>query len=78
MDKIETTVIQNLVFNEDFSRKVLPFVKSEYFENYHEKILFEEISKFILQYNSLPTVAALLIEVEKRTDLSDEVYKANL
>ena len=75
MDKIETTVIQNLVFNEDFSRKVLPFVKPEYFENYHEKVLFEEISKFIVQYNSLPTTAALLIEVEKRTDLSDEVYK---
>ena len=75
MEKIESTVIQNLVFNEDFSRKVLPFVRSEYFENYHEKIIFEEISKFMVKYNTLPTTAALLIEVEKRTDLSDEVYK---
>ena len=75
MERIESTVIQNLVFNEDFSRKVLPFVRSEYFENYSEKVIFEEISKFIVQYNSLPTTPALLIEIEKRTDLSDEIYK---
>ena len=75
MERIESTIIQNLVFNEDFSRKVLPFVREEYFENYHEKIIFTEISKFIVKYNTLPTTAALQIEVENRTDLNDEVYK---
>ena len=75
MERIESTIIQNLVFNEDFSRKVLPFVREEYFENYHERIIFTEISKFIVKYNTLPTTSALLIEVENRTDLNDEVYK---
>ena len=78
MERIESTIIQNLVFNEDFSRKVLPFVREEYFENYHEKIIFTEISKFIVKYNTLPTTAALLIEVENRTDLNDEVYKQTI
>ena len=51
MEKIETTVIGNLIFNEDFSRKVLPFVRGEYFDNFHERIIFEEISNFIGNYN---------------------------
>jgi len=47
MERIETTVLKNLIFNEDYSRKVLPFLKNEYFESYHEKVTFEEIAKFI-------------------------------
>ena len=50
MEKIETTVIGNLIYNEDFSRKVLPFVRGEYFDNYHERVIFEEISNFITNY----------------------------
>jgi archaellum biogenesis ATPase FlaH len=75
MEKVETTIIGNLIFNEDFSRKVLPFVKKDYFENFHEKVIFEEVSDFIVKYNSMPTKQALVIDIEKRTDLSDDVYK---
>ena len=75
MEKVETTIIGNLIFNEDFSRKVLPFVRKEYFENFHEKVIFEEVSNFIIKYNSMPTKQALIIDIEKRTDLSDDVYK---
>ena len=75
MEKVETTIIGNLIFNEDFSRKVLPFVRKEYFENFHEKVIFEEASNFIIKYNSMPTKQALIIDIEKRTDLSDDVYK---
>ena len=75
MEKIETTVIGNLIYNEDFSRKVLPFVRGEYFDNYHERVIFEEISNFITNYNSVPTKQALAIDIEKRTDLSDDLYK---
>ena len=75
MEKIETTVIGNLIYNEDFSRKVLPFVRGEYFDNYHERVIFEEISNFITNYNSIPTKQALSIDIEKRTDLSDDLYK---
>ena len=52
MERIETTILKNLIFNEDYSRKVIPFIKSEYFENRSEKIIFEEITKFIVKYNS--------------------------
>jgi archaellum biogenesis ATPase FlaH len=75
MEKVETTVIKNLIFNEEFSRKVLPFIRGEYFDNYHEKVIFEEIAKFIVKYNSLPSKEVVLIESEKRTDLSDDVFK---
>ena len=45
MEKIETTILRNLLFNNDYCRKVLPFIKNEYFENLHEKVVFEEICK---------------------------------
>jgi hypothetical protein len=50
MEKVETTILKNLVFNDEFSRKVLPFIRNEYFENHHEKVIFEEVCKFIVKY----------------------------
>jgi hypothetical protein len=44
-DRIESTIISNLFFNEDFTRKALPFIQSEYFSNAEEKTLFNEIDK---------------------------------
>ena len=75
MERIETTILKNLIFNEDYSRKVLPFLKNEYFESYHEKVVFEEIAKFIIEYGNLPSKEAIVIESEKRTDISDEGFK---
>ena len=48
MERIETTILKNLIVNEEYSRKVLPFIKGEYFDSLHEKIAFEEIAKFII------------------------------
>lgn len=75
MEKIETTILRNLIFNNDYCRKVLPFLKSEYFENLHERVVFEEICKFILNYDNLATKEVLLIETEKRTDITEDTYK---
>jgi len=75
MEKIETTILRNLLFNDEYCRKVLPFIKSEYFENLHEKVVFDEIGKFILSYNDLATKEVLLIETEKRTDITEDTYK---
>ena len=75
MERIETTILKNLIINEEYSRKVLPFIKGEYFESLHEKVTFEEIAKFIIEYNNLPTKEAIIIESEKRTDISDEGFK---
>ena len=76
MENVETTILKNLIFNDEYSRKVLPFINKEYFENHHEKIIFEETEKFIVQYNNLPTKEAIIIESEKRTDISDDGFKS--
>lgn len=75
MEKIETTILRNLLFNNDYCRKVLPFIKSEYFENFHEKVVFEEICKFIFAYENPATKEVILIETEKRTDITEETFK---
>ena len=74
MDSIETTILKNLIHNDVYSRKVIPFIDKEYFEELHEKIIFEEICTFIVKYNSLPTKETLTIESEKRTDITEEVF----
>ena len=75
METVETTILKNLLYTDEYSRKVLPFLKKEYFEDYNEKIIFEEISNFIEKYNNLPTKETLIIESEKRTDINDDSFK---
>ena len=75
MEKVETTILRNLLFNNDYCRKVLPFLKTEYFENIHERVVFEEICKFIISYDDLATKEVLLIETEKRVDIREDTYK---
>ena len=75
MEKVETTILKNLIFSDEYSRKVLPFIEKEYFENHHEKVIFDEIAKFIIEYNNLPTKEVLIIEAERRTDISDDGFK---
>ena len=75
MERIETTILRNLVFNEDYSRKVIPFIQPDYFEQKTEKVIFEEIVQFIVKYGSAITVEALNIEIENRTDLTEDQIK---
>ena len=75
MERIETTIIQNLIYNEEYSRKSIPFIKPEYFEDRKEKIIFEEIISFIVKYDSSITIEALNIEVDNRTDLTEDEVK---
>jgi len=75
MERIETTILRNLVFNEDYSRKVIPFIQPDYFEQKSEKVIFEEIVQFIVKYGSAITIEALNIEVENRTDLNETEVK---
>tara|TARA_B100001939_G_scaffold76788_1_gene64782 strand:+ start:1414 stop:2799 length:1386 start_codon:yes stop_codon:yes gene_type:complete len=72
---IERTTLSNLVYNENYTRKVLPFLKSEYFSDRQERIVFEEISKFVEKFNNRPTKQALSIELDKRKDLNDDEFK---
>ena len=75
MDRIETTILQNLIYNEEYSRKVIPFIKSDYFENKSERVTFEQISEFIVKYGSAITIEALNIEIDNRTDLTETEVK---
>jgi replicative DNA helicase len=75
MERIETTILRNLVFNEEYSRKVIPFIEPDYFEQRTEKIIFEEITQFIVKYGNAITIEALAIELENRTDLSEMEVK---
>ena len=75
-DRIENTIINNLFFDEQFTRKTIPFLKESYFTKREEKILFREIHEFINKYNNLPTKESILIELNNRKDLNEEEYKS--
>lgn len=75
MEKVETTILRNLIFNEEYVRKVLPYLKIEYFQDYAQKVIFFEIFSFVSKYNKLASKEALLIEVDNRTDLNETSYK---
>ena len=70
--RIEQTIISNLFHNEEYMRKVLPFVKEEYFNNRVEQLLFGEIFNFIEKYNNCPTKDSILIEIGNRKDINEE------
>ena len=71
-DRIERIILRNLFFNEDFTRKVLPFIKEEFFTSKNESILFGEVSNFIHKYKNLPTKETINVELTKRKDLREE------
>ena len=75
MDKIEIVILKNLINNEEYLRKVIPFIKSEYFEDASQKVVFEEISSFVQEYNKVATREILSIEIEKRSDINEESFK---
>ena len=72
---IERTVLTQLVSNEEYTRKVLPFLKGDYFSDRSERIVFEEITKFVEKYNKIPTKTSLEIEVQSRKDLNESDFK---
>ena len=78
MEKIEFLILRNLLYNEDYTRKVLPFIKADYFQDSNQRIVFEEIYSFISEYNKLATKEVLCIELEKRNDLNEETFKETL
>jgi replicative DNA helicase len=75
MDKVEFLILRNLLYNEEYIRKIIPFLKSEYFEDVNQKIIFEEILSFVQEYNQPATKEVLCIEIEKRKDINDTTFK---
>ena len=74
MQTIERTALTQLVTNEKYARKVLPFIKGDYFSDRTERTVFEEITKFVDKYNKIPTQTSLEIEVQSRKDLNENEY----
>jgi len=75
MKNITLTILENLIHNEDYARKVLPFIKEEYFTDRNEKIVFSEIVSFSEKYSKFPTLTSLEVELDSRKDLTEQNYK---
>ena len=75
MEKVESTILRNLLCSEDFYRKVVPFVKPDYFQDMSERVIFEEIHDFSTKYDKIPTKEVLNIGLQQRTDLNDDTFK---
>jgi replicative DNA helicase len=73
--RLEQTILKNLIKNEVYTRKVLPFLKEEYFSNTEDRLLFKEVADFVLKYNQQPTFDALNIEVDNLRGTTDDTVK---
>ena len=76
--KLETTILKNLVYSEEYTRKVLPFIQADYFSDNKEKIVFKLVSEFINKYKTLPTHEALVIDLTDSKTLNDVEVKGAL
>ena len=77
-ERIEQTILRNLLFTEEYYRKVVPFLKADYFQEYHERIIFEEIADFASKYDKIPTQEVLAINLQNRSDLTDDTFKDSI
>ena len=77
-EKIEQSILRNLLCNEEYYRKVLPFLKADYFQEINERVIFEEIQEFSVKYEKLPTKEVLEINLQNRNDLTEDVYKESI
>ena len=71
---IENTIFKNLVFNEEYGRKVIPFLKSEYFSDQKDKIVFELISDYVKKYNNFPSIEALAIDLSNKEGIGEQTF----
>ena len=75
MNEVEQLVIKNLLLDEEYVRKAMPFIKSEYFADTTGKKLFNVLSKYFIDYSAIPTKEALEIEVGQLKDISDDQHQ---
>jgi replicative DNA helicase len=75
MKMVEVVILQNLIYNEEYARKVIPFLREEYFHDKIEKLVFGLIQEFIIKYNNLPTKEALSISLEKVSTINEDEFK---
>ena len=75
-EKIEQSILRNLLCNEEYYRKVVPFIKPDYFQEQHEKLIYEEIWNFASAYKLRPTAEVLVINLQSRKDIDEQTYQS--
>ena len=75
--RTEIVILKNLLQNEEYTRKVLPFLKVDYFTEHADKVLYEKVNAFVNKYNSLPSQEALQIELSE-TKMNEDEFKDSL
>jgi replicative DNA helicase len=73
--RTEHLILTHLLHDEDYARRTLPYLKSEYFSDIAEKVIYEELNNFIQKYNALPSREALTIEIDNRSNLNDKQFE---
>jgi len=71
MNRLEQTILKNLIYNDEYTRKVLPFIRAEYFSDNNERLVFREVFEFIHKYKNPPTHEALVINFTEKKTLTD-------
>ena len=72
---LEKKILKHLLYDDEYVRKTLPFVKADYFSDSTERTVFQTITEYILKYNTSPTIDALKIEVDSIGSLNEEQYR---
>jgi archaellum biogenesis ATPase FlaH len=75
MERVETTILKNLLLDDEFTRKVIPFLKSEYFQDRVELVTFEAIAAYVDKYNAIPTIETISIDLGNDTSIGEEDLK---
>ena len=70
----EKMIFSNLIFNEEFGRKTLPFIHSEYFQDISEKVVYDLIDSYVKKYNSFPTKEAMFIDLSNKDGLNEDLF----
>jgi hypothetical protein len=72
---IERVILSNLICNDKYNRKVIPFLQSDYFQDYSERVVFDLIDEYVKKYNSFPSTEALAIDLSNTEGLNDQTFK---
>ena len=73
---LEQTILSGLLHNEDYMRRVVPFLSDDYFDDFSEKSVYKSIVSYISDYNGVPTKEALRISIEEKSNISDDQYQS--
>ena len=76
--RLEQTILKNLITNEEYTRKVLPYIKSEFFSERDEEFLFKQVREYFLKYKSIPTPEALIIDIDEKDDVDAQLLQESI